>query len=97
METEAVVQLVGQLGVAGVLVWYLYHTTTKTIPELTAAHNETMNNIVNKFSDTLRVTVEDERKAREKEIESERRSREKELASVQSAMGKICMFRENKP
>lgn len=96
MESETVVQLVGQLGVAGVLAWYLYHTTTKTIPDLTKQHNETMDNIVNKFSDTLRVTVEDERKAREKEIESERRSREKELASVQSAMGKICMFRETK-
>lgn len=94
MTAETVVQLVGQLGVAGVLAWYLYHTTTKTIPDLTKQHNETMDKIATKFSDTLRVTIDDERRAREKEVENERKAREKELASLQSTLPKICMFRE---
>lgn len=96
MTSETVVQLVGQLGVAGVLAWYLYHTTTKTIPDLTKQHNETMDKIATKFSDTLRVTIDDERRAREKEVENERKAREKELASLQSTLPKICMFREAK-
>ena len=33
--TEAWAQIVVQLGVASVLGWYLYHTTTKTFPNLT--------------------------------------------------------------
>jgi len=96
MESETIVQLVGQLGVAGVLAWYLYHTTTKTIPDLTQRHNESMEKIATKFSDTLRLTIDDERKARDKEVESERRAREKEVAALQSALPKICMFREAK-
>lgn len=96
MTSETVVQLVGQLGVAGVLAWYLYHTTTKTIPDLTKQHNETMDKIATKFSDTLRLTIDDERRAREKEVENERKAREKELASLQSTLPKICMFRESK-
>jgi len=96
MESETVVQLVGQLGVAGVLAWYLYHTTTKTIPELTKQHNETMDKIATKFSDTLRVTIDDERKARDREVENERKAREKEIAALQSALPKVCIYRGDK-
>lgn len=96
MESETVVQLVGQLGVAGVLAWYLYHTTTKTIPDLTKQHNETMDKIATKFSDTLRVTIDDERKARDREVENERKSREKEIAALQSALPKVCIYRGDK-
>jgi len=96
MESETVVQLVGQLGVAGVLAWYLYHTTTKTIPDLTKQHNETMDKIATKFSDTLRVTIDDERKARDREVENERKAREKEIAALQSALPKVCIYRGDK-
>jgi len=33
-------ELIQILGVSGVLVWYLYHTTTHTIPSLTTAFRE---------------------------------------------------------
>ena len=90
------VHLVGQLGVAGVLAWYLYHTTTKTIPDLTKQHNETMDKIATKFSDTLRVTIDDERKARDREVENERKACEKEIAALQSALPNVCIYRGDK-
>jgi hypothetical protein len=51
---ELIVSLCGSLGVTGTLVWYLYWTTTKTIPDLTEKHANSMDKITDKFSDTLR-------------------------------------------
>ena len=65
MPPEGLAQLFSSLGIGGVLVWYLYHTTTKTIPDLTTKHTTNIENVTNKFSDTLR----DERTARREEIE----------------------------
>lgn len=65
MPVEGLAQLVSSIGIGGVLVWYLYHTTTKTIPDLTTKHTTNIENVTNKFSDTLR----DERTARREEIE----------------------------
>lgn len=81
MTSELIVQLITALGIPGVLVWYLYHTTTKTIPELTKTHSEGMKEVTKAFTDTLK----DERSAREREI-----------TALQNALPKICTFREAK-
>lgn len=58
--------LVSSLGVVGTLVWYLYHNTTKTIPEITDRYTSTIEKITDKFSATL----EQERVYRKEEIDS---------------------------
>jgi len=66
---ELITSLVGTLGVTGVLVWYLYHTTAVSIPRLTDKHAETMDKITEKFSDTLR----EERTFRQQEADGLKR------------------------
>lgn len=74
--TELLTSIVSSLGIAGVLVWFLYHTTTKTIPEKDAAHrsevkeitknySDTVQGVTNKFADTLK----EERVYRQQEVE----------------------------
>lgn len=58
--------LVSSLGVVGTLVWYLYHNTTKTIPEITDRYTTTIEKITDKFSATL----EQERVYRKEELDS---------------------------
>lgn len=66
---ELITSLVGTLGVTGALVWYLYFTTSKTIPSLTKTHSETLDKITEKFGDTLK----EEREYRRQESESMKR------------------------
>lgn len=77
MSNELITQLVGSLGIAGVLVWFLYHTMTKTLPEKDKAHREEVKEITDKFSNTCDAiterfsnTLKDERIYREQEINS---------------------------
>lgn len=81
MNSETVVQLVGQLGVSGVLVWYLYHTTTKTIPDLAEKHSKSMESITERFTETLTETLEKEQAAHERQ-----------LANLQASIPKLCQF-----
>lgn len=66
MTPDVVTSLVSSLGVVGALVWYLYHNTTKTIPELTDKYTKTNEAIATRFSETLR----EERAYRREEIDS---------------------------
>ena len=77
MSTELLTGIVSSLGIAGVLVWFLYHTTTKTIPEKDAAHRSDIKDISQKFSDTVTTvtakfsdTLREERVYRQQEVES---------------------------
>jgi hypothetical protein len=66
MTPDVITSLVSTLGVVGALVWYLYHNTTKTIPDLTDKYTKANENIATKFSDTLK----EERNYRREEIDS---------------------------
>jgi len=61
---ELLVSVVSSLGVVGALVWYLYHNTTKTIPDLTDRYTKSIDKISDNFSSTLR----EERGYRKEEI-----------------------------
>jgi hypothetical protein len=63
---ELVMQLITALGPTGALVWYLWQTTSKTIPNLIEQHNKTMDVTIQKFTASL----EEERKARKGEVEA---------------------------
>lgn len=65
MAPDAILQLLSSAGIGTVLVWYLFHTTTKTIPDLTDKHTTNIEKVTAKFSDALR----EERIARREEIE----------------------------
>lgn len=76
ISTDTLPQIIGQFGVLGVLIWYLYYTTTKTLPELNKIHNEQLDKVVavhdqsikditSKFTEALA----DERAARKEELE----------------------------
>lgn len=71
-------QIVANLGVVGTLVWYLYHNTTKTIPDLNDSHNKAVEKLVEihaennekiatNFTKTL---LDEERITRAKELDS---------------------------
>ena len=80
---ELIASLVGTLGVTGALVWYLYHTTTKTIPDLTEKHAETMDKITERFTDSLK---------------DERDFRRTEFADLKSFIkSESCRHPEQKP
>lgn len=81
MNSELIVQLVSTVGVSGVLVWYLYHTTTKTIPDLAEKHSKSMESITERFTETLTETLEKEQAAHERQ-----------LANLQQSIPKMCQF-----
>lgn len=78
---DIVTTLVSSLGVVGALVWYLYHNTTRTIPDLTKQHSDTMKEISNNFTGNLRG-------------EREQRAKELELLKVWIKTEAACKFRE---
>lgn len=63
---DLVLQLITALGPTGALVWYLWQTTSKTIPDLIAKHQTTMDNTITQFTKAL----EEERKARRSEVDA---------------------------
>ena len=65
---DLITKLVSSLGVGGVLVWYLYHTTTKTIPILTDKYLESQQ----KISDSFTKSLESERTFRREETKAMR-------------------------
>jgi predicted PurR-regulated permease PerM len=82
MSPDVVTSLVSTLGIVGALVWYLYHSTTKTIPEIaktindiTKQHTDSQEKVASKFADTqdkitdrFSQTLADERVYRKQEI-----------------------------
>ena len=66
LSMDVIPELISNAGVLAVLIWYLYHTTTKTLPDITKAHNESIENITAQFA----ASQEQERKYRQAEIEA---------------------------
>jgi len=64
--TDLISSLISTIGVGGVLVWYLYHTTSKTMPELTDKFLASQERIASEFSNSLR----DEREYRHAEMDA---------------------------
>ncbi len=50
--------LVGQMGIGGILVWYLYYTTSVLIPRLHDRHQTAIRVIVSQFREDLRLERE---------------------------------------
>lgn len=70
-------QIIANLGVVGTLVWYLYHNTTKTIPDLNDSHNKAVEKLVEihaenneKIANQFISSLESERVSRAKELDS---------------------------
>jgi hypothetical protein len=75
MSPDVITSLVSTLGIVGALVWYLYHNTTKTIPDITAQYTQSQERVASKFaetqdkiSDRFASTLADERSYRKQEI-----------------------------
>jgi|GEM_PF-7086989 len=45
--------LIGQLGIGGALVWYLYYTTSVVFPRMHDEHREDMKLVINQFRDDM--------------------------------------------
>lgn len=72
-EVQFILNLVGAVGIPGILAWYLYYNTTVTQPKqldkwdaITKANNATVEKICSDFVKAL----EDERHSREKVLEN---------------------------
>ena len=63
---QLIAVLVGAVGPSGALIWYMYHTTTKTIPELVEAHRREIACLVEAF----RVDIKEERELRRTLLQS---------------------------
>jgi predicted PurR-regulated permease PerM len=77
MTPDVITSLASTLGVVGALVWYLYHNTTKTIPDLTKQYTESQEKVAQKFaetqdkiSDRFSSTLSEERQYRKEEIKA---------------------------
>jgi len=77
MPIEGITAIVSQLGVVGVLVWYLYHNTTATIPGITKQYTESQEKVSAKFAETqegiaknFADMLQQERTYRKQEIEA---------------------------
>lgn len=75
MPTELISTIVSSLGVVGALVWYMYHNTTTTIPNLTKQYTESQEKVAAKFADAqenitnnFAETLKTEREYRKQEI-----------------------------
>jgi predicted PurR-regulated permease PerM len=75
MNTEIISTLVSSLGVVGALIWYLYHNTTTTIPNLTKQYTESQERVSQQFANTQKQitdnfssTLREEREYRKQEI-----------------------------
>jgi hypothetical protein len=50
---QAILTLCGQIGIGGILCWYLYYTTSVLMPRLYAAQQETVAQLVSQFREDL--------------------------------------------
>jgi predicted PurR-regulated permease PerM len=66
MQPDLIASITSSLGVVGALVWYLYHNTTRTIPDLTDRYTSSIDKISQNFAETLK----EERSYRKQEISS---------------------------
>ena len=57
---QLIAVLVGSLGPTGALVWFMFHTTTNTIPNIVAQHRVEVADLVTQF----RVDLTEERELR---------------------------------
>lgn len=76
------IDLVRTLGIAGILAWYLYHTTTVTLPKLNEKYTES----VQKISDTNNATVQRICKEFQDSIKEERDARREEVADLKATI-----------
>lgn len=65
MDNTLIATLVGAIGPSGALVWFLYHTTTKTFPELTKKADERLEKMIADF----RADLAAEREHRESQVQ----------------------------
>ena len=77
MTAEVITSLASTLGVGGALVWYLYHNTTRTLPDIVKTYTESQERQAEKFADTadkiterFSATLVDERQYRKQEIKA---------------------------
>jgi hypothetical protein len=94
--------IIQQLGIGGVLVWHLYHVTTKTLPdqqamyldsqkEITQLNSATHKEISNKFVEALK----EDREVRRLEILEDREMRKRELEELRESLRKESPCRFN--
>lgn len=50
---QLIAVLVGAVGPSGALIWFMYHTTTKTIPDIVLAHRAEVASLVCQFREDL--------------------------------------------
>lgn len=92
MDPDTVGSIVSTLGVVGALVWYLYHNTTKTIPEMQKQYLDSQEKIIEKHTSSQEriaqdfgETLQTERMYRKEEIEQLKTWIEKEAACKYNA------------
>lgn len=93
--TEIIVQLVANLGVTGVLVWYLWHTTTKTMPDLMKEHKTQVAELAAHQSElaTQHTAAAKQMSAEFLAcLEKERDRRTEEIAAMRESLPTICQF-----
>lgn len=76
------IDLARTLGIAGILCWYLYHTTTITIPRASEKHAE----VIQKITVEHNCTVEKICSEFQNSLKEERAARREEVAELKSTI-----------
>lgn len=84
---------IGTLGVAGVLAWYLYYTTTRSFPAMQKRYDESRD----KDRDRWEAMLHEERKHRETESEKDRDHRDKTTERLTEALDKLAQAQGTLP
>jgi predicted PurR-regulated permease PerM len=86
MSPDVITSLVSTLGIVGALVWYLYHNTTQTIPNLTKQYTESQEKVANTFAETQNKFADTQDKITDRfsqTLAEERMYRKQEIAALQ--------------
>lgn len=90
---EVLPGMVSSLGVLGALVWYLYYTTTKTLPDINRHHDERIEQVVKANNQALLEVTTDFTTTLKEEREFRRREMEVLLERIKTEAA--CRYKEN--
>jgi len=86
MEGKDIAQIISQLSSIGFAVWYAWHTTTVTIPQLSKRSNEITKDLADKHDITINKLVEDFRK----DLKEERLEFLNQLVAINVTSDRMC-------
>jgi F0F1-type ATP synthase membrane subunit b/b' len=82
VSTELLATLVANFGAVGIIMWLVYRTTTKTIPDMVAVHQVSLE----QARDDFKAMLAQQREDFHRELEREREVHDQQVAAIVSTL-----------